>query len=233
MFIVIEGIDGAGCETQAKNLSELLGHSGKRPSDSEGARPESANNDSRVVAPLLPRMTNVSLIKYPDYDRNVGKLIKEFLYQNKDLTAEQQFLLYTMQFIMDSQMIAEKRKNEIVIADRYFTTTLCYQTLEGVDMKMALDYAKNFKIEIPDMVFYLNVDPDIAIQRKGGEDKEKNRREKDFEFIRRTHKQYDYLVKNQVWTKWINIDGNKCIEEITKDIYNKIINNKFLNIYYW
>ena len=165
-----------------------------------------------------------SLIKYPDYDRNVGRMIKEFLYQNKDLTAEQQFLLYTMQFIMDRQMIAEKRKDEIIIADRYFTTTLCYQTLEGVDIKMALDYAKNFKIEVPDTVYYLNVDPEVAIKRKGGENKEKNRRENDFEFIRLTHKKYQELVDNQVWTKWVNIDGNKGIDEITNNIYNYVVN---------
>ncbi|MCS6956722.1 MAG: dTMP kinase [Patescibacteria group bacterium] len=194
MFIVIEGIDGAGCETQGKNLIEIIKKSGKK----------------------------TSLIKYPDYERNVGKIIKEFLYQNKDLTVEQQFLLYTIQFIMDKQIIAEKRKNEIIIADRYFTTTLCYQTLEGINLKWALDYAKNFKIEKPDLVFYLDVDPEIAINRKRGEAKEKNRREKDFKFIKKTYKQYDYLVKNQVWTKWIRINGNKNIEEITQDIFDKI-----------
>jgi len=194
MFIVIEGIDGAGCETQGKNLAKMLTDAGKK----------------------------ASLIKYPDYERNVGRLIREFLYQNKNLSAEQQFLLYTMQFIMDAQMISERRKNEILIADRYFTTTLCYQTLEGIDMQMALDYAKNFKIEVPDAVYYLNVDPDIAIKRKGGEDKEKNRREKDFEFIRRTHKKYDELVKNQIWTKWVNVDGNNSVEEVTEEIYNNL-----------
>ena len=195
MFIVIEGIDGAGCETQAKNLVRMLESAGK----------------------------TASLVKYPDYDRNVGRLIKEFLYQNKDLTATQQFLLYTMQFIMDAPMISQKRKGEIIVADRYFTTTLCYQTLEGIHLGVAIEYAKNFKIEVPDAVYYLNVDPETAIERKGAEDKEKNRREKDFEFIRKTYKQYDYLLKNQVWTKWVNIDGNKGIEEITKDIYNKLI----------
>jgi dTMP kinase len=195
MFIVIEGIDGAGCETQGKNLIKLLKESGKK----------------------------VSLIKYPDYDRNVGKIIREFLYDNKNLTAQQQFLLYTMQFIMDKKMIETRRKDEILIADRYFSTTLCYQTLEGIDMKMATDYAKNFEIEVPDAIFYLNVDPDIAIKRKHGEDKEKNFREKDFDFIRKTHKQYQMLVDKQVWGKWINIDGNKGIEEITNNIYNEVL----------
>jgi thymidylate kinase len=128
-----------------------------------------------------------------------------------------------MQFVMDKKMIAEKRKSEILIADRYFSTTLCYQTLEGIDMKMALDFAKNFEVEVPDAIFYLDVDPDIAIKRKHGEDKEKNFREKDFDFIRKTAKQYKMLVEKQVWGKWINIDGNKGIEEITKNIYNEIL----------
>ncbi|MCR4276512.1 MAG: dTMP kinase [Candidatus Roizmanbacteria bacterium] len=198
MFIVIEGIDGAGCETQGKNLIKLLSESGKK----------------------------ASLIKYPDYDRNVGKIIRDFLYESKGLTPQQQFLLYTMQFVMDKKMIETKRKDEILIADRYFSTTLCYQTLEGIDMQMATDYAKDFEIEVPDAIFYLNVDPDIAIKRKHGEDKIKNFREKDFDFIRKTHQQYQMLVDKQVWGKWINIDGNKGIEEITKDIYNKITNIK-------
>ena len=200
MFIVIEGIDGAGCETQGKNLLKML---------------EGRNNPSPT-----------SLIKYPDYDRNVGKIIRDFLYENKGLTPKQQFLLYTMQFIMDKKMIEERRKNEILIADRYFSTTLCYQTLEGIDIKMALDFAKNFEIEVPDAIFYLNVDPDIAIKRKHGEDKEKNFREKDFDFIRKTAEQYKILVEKQVWGKWINIDGNKGIEEITKNIYDKLLSIK-------
>ncbi|PIV09709.1 dTMP kinase [Candidatus Roizmanbacteria bacterium CG02_land_8_20_14_3_00_36_15] len=198
MFLVIEGIDGAGCETQAKNLKEKL-------------------DDQK-------KLRSVFLVKYPDYERNVGKLIKDFLYQNKNLSAEQQFLLYSLQFLMDKELIAEKRKAGIVIADRYFTTALCYQILEGVDLKKALGFANDFKIEKPDLVFYLDVDPEIAIKRKFGEAKEKNRREKDFQFIRKTYQQYDCLVKNQVWTKWVRIDGNKGIEEITQNIYNEIQN---------
>ncbi len=196
MFIVIEGIDGAGCETQGKNLLKMC----------------------KEQKSLFPTM----LIKYPDYEKNVGKLIKDFLYQNKNLSPEQQFLFYSLQFLMDKEMITEKRKNGILIADRYFTTTLCYQTLEGIGLEKALNFAEDFGIEKPDLVFYIKVDPDIAIKRKFGEQKEKNRREKDFDFIRKTYIQYENLVKNQVWAKWVEIDGNKEIDEVTKEIYNKI-----------
>lgn len=206
MFIVIEGIDGAGCETQAKNLQEIIA------------------KDRSAPVPTL--------IKYPDYHRNVGRLIKEFLYKNKHLSAQQQFLLYSLQFILDSEEIRTKsgrnrqprtdNREPILIADRYFTTTLCYQTLEGIELDKALRFVEDFQIEKPDVVFYLNVRPEIAIQRKSGEEKVKNRREKDFQFIKKTYKQYDYLIKKQVWTTWINIDGERKVDEITKEIFDKI-----------
>ncbi|MDH7476741.1 MAG: dTMP kinase [Microgenomates group bacterium] len=192
MFIVIEGIDGAGCETQAKKLIEKLSN------------------------------RKAFFVKYPDYDKNVGRFIREFLYQNKDLTAEQQFLFYSLQFIFDAKTIAAKRKNGIVVADRYFTTTLCFQTLEGINLKTALNFACDFKIEKPDLVFYLDVRPEIAIKRKSGEAKDKNRREKDFQFIKKTYQQYKILVKNQIWTRWIAIDGERTVDEISDDIYNKV-----------
>ena len=204
MFYVIEGIDGAGCETQGKNLKEKLERSFG-----------SAQDDQK-------KLQSVFLVKYPDYERNVGKLIKDFLYQNKNLNAEQQFLLYSLQFLMDKEMIAEKRKDGILIADRYFTTTLCYQTLEGIRLEKALSFAEDFGIEKPDLVFYIKVDPDVAIKRKRQEQKEKNRREKDFDFIRKTHKQYQMLVEKQVWTRWVEINGERSIDEITKDIYNRL-----------
>jgi dTMP kinase len=220
MFIVIEGIDGAGCETQAKMIFEKLKNH-QVPSEVEGEK------------------KSVSLVKYPDYERNVGKIIREFLYENKSLTPQQQFLLYTMQFVMDKEMIREKRGSSlpttnyslqsILIADRYFSTTLCYQTLEGISLDIAVDFAKNFEIEVPDAIFYLNVDPDIAIKRKHGEDKIKNFREKDFDFIRKTAKQYKMLVKTQPWGKWINIDGNKSVEEVAQNIYNEIHKLKIKN----
>lgn len=194
MFIVIEGIDGAGCETQAKNLQKYL---------------------ERDKIPY-------SFIKYPDYDKNIGQFIKEFLYKNKNLTPDEQFLLYSLQFIMDKKLISEKREKEVVIADRYFSTTLCFQTLEGVALDKEIRFAEDFGIEKPDMVIYLDVLPDLAISRKKGEKKEKNRREKDFEFIKKTYRQYNSLIDQQIWTKWVKIDGSRKVDEITQEIFDII-----------
>jgi dTMP kinase len=194
MFIVIEGIDGAGCETQAVNLQKWLKNAG------------------------IP----YSFIKYPNYEANVGKFIREFLYNNKDLTPEMQFLLYSMQFLSDRERIRKERNQGVLVADRYFSTTLCFQSLEGVAIEKQLTFARDFGMEVPDMVFYLRVDPEIAIQRKFGEEKEKNRREKDYDFIKKTHAQYEKLVKDQVWTKWVAVDGEKDVDGVTSQMFDII-----------
>ena len=191
MFIVIEGIDGAGCETQATALIKKLTEAGKNP----------------------------FYIKFPHYDTPVGKMIRNFLYENKTKhTADEQFLLYTLQFVFDKELIKEKMKDHIVIADRYFSTTLCYQILEGFEEKKALQFAEDFDIVKPDVVLYLDVAPDIAIKWKYGEDKEKNFRENDHSFIRRTYEKYKDLVKRNVWAKWIAVQGEQPKEKVTEEI---------------
>ena len=202
MFIVIEGIDGAGCETQAKMIFEALKNH-RVPSEVEG---------------------QIELIKFPHYDTPVGRMIKDFLYLNKKMKAHEQFLLYTLQFIFDAPEIKQKSENGVLIADRYFTTTLCYQTLEGMNEKYALSYAEHFGIMIPDLVFFLDVKPETAIKWKHGEDKEKNFREKDLEFIKKTYVKYQELIKRQVWTKWIRINGEQEKESVTKEIIDQLNN---------
>jgi len=194
MFIVIEGIDGAGCETQANRLVETLKKQSKP----------------------------VFYIKFPHYDTPVGKMIQDFLYEHKKLSVDEQFLLYTLQFIFDKKDIEQKMSEGIVVADRYFSTTLCYQTLEGFEEKKALSFANDFGIIKPDAVLYLNVPPETAIQWKYGENKPKNFREEDHAFIKRTYEKYKDLVARSVWTKWISIDGNDSKENVGEKILDII-----------
>jgi len=197
MFIVIEGIDGAGCETQATALIAALTKQGKKP----------------------------YYIKFPHYDTPVGKMIRDFLYENKvKHSASEQFLLYTLQFIFDKALIKEKMKDHAVIADRYFSTTLCYQTLEGFSEEKAVRYADDFEIIKPDAVLYLDVSPDTAIKWKYGEDKEKNFRENDHSFIRKTYEKYKDLVKRSVWARWIHVNGEQKKEKVTEELLT-IINS--------
>lgn len=195
MFFVIDSIDGGGSETQGKMVSEALEKQGYK----------------------------VFLHHFPHYDTAIGKSIREFLYDHKDLTVEKQFLLYTMQFIFDAEEIQKESEEGIVIADRYFTTTLVFQTLQGFPEEKALEFADTFGILKPEKIFFLDVDPETAYKWKHGEDKEKNAWEEDMEFMRKTYTKYLDLCQRNIFASWSKIIGERTKQEVCDTIVEEIL----------
>lgn len=196
MFIVIDSIDGGGSETQSTLVAKKLTEAGKK----------------------------VTILRYPNYENEAGKMIRSFLYENKHLPVEKQFLFYTLQFVFDADKIQKLSESEYVIADRYFTTTLVFQILGGFSEKTALQFAHDFGIIKPAKIFFLDVTPEVAIKWKQGEDKEKNFWEKDLGFMKKTYKQFLDLADRDVWASWEKIQGERSKEEVANDIVNKINN---------
>lgn len=194
MFFVIDSIDGGGSETQGKLVAEALEKQGKK-----------------------------TIVKsFPEYKTPIGKTIREFLYDNKSLPVEQQFLLYGLQFVVASGAISQESKKNVVIADRYFTTALVYQTLQGMSEDVCLRFAKDFGIIVPKVVFFLDVSPETAYTWKHGEGKEINRWEQDLAFMEKTYKKYNDLCDRNVFAKWIRINGEQSKAEVTKEILSHL-----------
>lgn len=194
MFFVIDSIDGGGSETQGKLVAKALEKQGKE----------------------------VSIKSFPEYKSAIGKTIREFLYENKSLPVEQQFLLYSLQFVVAAEAITKESKKDIVIADRYFTTTLVYQTLQGMSEEVCLRFARDFGIIVPQVVFFLDVSPETAYKWKHGEGKQINRWEQDLAFMKKTYKKYSDLCDRQVFAKWIRINGEQSKEAVTKEILSHL-----------
>ena len=99
MYIVFEGIDGAGKSTQIQMLREWL-----------------ENNGFRVETLLEPT------------DSKVGKLIREIL-QQPDATTERVQKTLGLLFAADRMLIMDKLEDEskIFISDRSFISSLAYQ----------------------------------------------------------------------------------------------------------
>lgn len=194
MFFVIDSIDGGGSETQGKMVSQAL--------EKEGHK--------------------VFLHHFPHYDTAIGKSIREFLYDHKDLSVEKQFLLYTMQFIFDAEQMKKESEEGIVIADRYFTTTLVFQTLQGFSEEKALEFADMFGVYKPEKIFFLDVAPETAYRWKHGEEKDLNFWEKDMEFIKRTYSKYLDLAQRQVFAPWSTVIGERTKQEVCDTIVQEI-----------
>ncbi|MDI6882884.1 MAG: dTMP kinase [Patescibacteria group bacterium] len=194
-LIVFEGLDGAGGETQSKLLFDWLKKKKKK----------------------------VELLTYPDYQKPIGKLIHQFLHQKYEFSPEVQFLLYFADFIKDKEKIEKwLKQGKIIISDRYFTSTIAYQGLKGFPLKSALKIAKTFGLPRPALVIYLKISPQTSIKRKFQEKKHLDRHEGDKKFLAKLGRFYGKLIKNQTFSKWQVINGERSIEEVFKDI-KKII----------
>lgn len=192
-FIVIEGIDGCGGETQSNKLIKYF----------------------------REKKTPAVLLRYPDYKGPVGKVIDAYLHKKHNFSKEVQFLLYFADFLKDKEKIQSwLTEGKIIIADRYFTSTFAYQC---VNSSFFLDRAKKvsalFALPRPDLIIYLRVSPEISMVRKRKEKGGKlDRHEADKKFLTELAAFYTELVKKQILAKWVVVDGEKSIEEVFTEI---------------
>jgi dTMP kinase len=196
-FFVIEGIDGAGCGAQRKAVAEKLRNAG----------------------------FDVLDIKYPYYGSPVGEMIHDFLHEKVKLNVEMQFLLYAVNMIEDKERISENlKKGKIVLADRYFTSSLVYQSIRGFPTEKMLKFAEIFEMHIPKVVFLLNVPADIAMKRKIKEEgkDELDINERDVEFMKKIEKKYSEISGKNLFARWTIIDGTRSIDEISDEIVGNI-----------
>lgn len=202
MFFVLEGIDGAGCGTQRKNIEKKL----------------------KLVG------FKVTTLKFPHYGNEIGKMIHQFLKKGVDLSLEMQFLLFASQMVAEKEKINSLRKTQIVISDHYFPATLVYQGVNGFNYQKGLRFAKDFQLETPDAIFFLDTPSEVAKQRKLKEEgkEQLDRYEADFQFSKEIDKEYRRLIADNVFGKWEAIDNTKTIDEVTDDIVNRM--NKYLKI---
>lgn len=197
-FVVFEGIDGAGDETQTKLLFNYLKKQKK----------------------------SVKKLSYPDYQTPIGKLIHQYLYKKYNFSVETQFLLYLTDFIKDKENLKKwLKQGKIVISDRYFTSTIAYQGLKGFPIKKALKIAELLELPKPDLIIYLKISPQVSIQRKSKEKRILDRNEANKKLQSQLASFYEKLTKKQVFSRWVIIDGERPILEVFEKV-KKIVCEK-------
>ncbi len=139
-FLVFEGGDGSGTTTQLKMLSERLKNS-----------------------------------RYPKFfptfeptDGLIGRLIRSALKKDADFSPQTLAMLFAAdrsEHIYGSKGILERANlNELVICDRYVLSSLVYQGIECGD---ELPQSLNSRFPAPETLIFLDIDPEIALQRIG------------------------------------------------------------------
>lgn len=195
-FFCIEGIDGAGKNTQSKLLMEKLSTVGK----------------------------TCSLYTYPDYREAYGKRIKAFLDKEIEIDVEELTLLYAIDMLKDKKRVSEKLNNgEIIITDRYFISTVAYGSAGGFDYERLKVIEETIALPKPSAVFYLDIPVDISSQRKMREKSSLDRFEESAAYLGRVKSAYDRLYEEKFATdNWVKIDGKESINKIHETIFSTV-----------
>ncbi|MFB0563234.1 MAG: dTMP kinase [Candidatus Lokiarchaeia archaeon] len=180
-FIVLEGIDGSGTTTHSNKLANWI-----------------RSKNYEVVVTEEPS------------EGSIGKIIRNYLLFGGGSPAVHA-LLFAADRVEHTEKVIKPLINEgvIVVSDRYVESSIVYQAAEGLDIEW-IETINKFSIE-PDLTIFLDVDPEIALNRK-------NRVKEKFEnveFLKEVRRIYlerarikDYLV----------VDTNRPIEIVHEDI---------------
>lgn len=201
MFIVIESIDGGGKGKQREEMIEFLGDRGVK----------------------------VKSMEFPDHSTSIwNDYIHPALHGEKSLSPGAWFSAFAFEKFLWQEELAKYKsdKNNLFIADGYYTTTLAYQCM--LYNKPSLDFGIKFAEELgivkPDLTIYLDVNPKIALERKGKEEgkEKKDIFEGDLEKQKQIQEAFRKLVEDKVWCDWVQLDGNGSIQEVRDLIVDEI-----------
>lgn len=197
MLVALEGLDGSGSSTQARNLEKYF---------------------TKTQGPEM------WLTREPTQGP-VGATIRHILSRNLQMdnkTLQMMFIVDRLDHLSEPRGIIARLKNKsLVVTDRYLWSTLAYGQVENLDINWLLAMQSQFPI--PDLTFLLKTPVDICIERMqfsrfGADIFEKK------EELEKVSQGYDYLAQ-RFHDQFIIIDGEKNGNHICSEIIIEIKNH--------
>lgn len=195
-FIVFEGIDGSGTSTQIKKLVE--------------------RDLNKFVATAEPtkKETGLFLRKMLGGDFSVDSKTAAYLF-----AADRCEHIYGKDGVIDLL-----NQGKMVVSDRYFFSSLAYQSVScGNELPRLL----NSQFPLPEILFYFYIDPEISLKRVEDRNEKKEIYEK-IDYQKKTAALYEEVINEyskpelKGEMKIIKIDASKSIEEISQIIWQNV-----------
>ncbi len=188
-FIVIEGLDGSGKSTAAKRLAEVL----------------EKKHGKKVLSTYEPNNPSCG----GDYIRDVlTKKITRFTPRTLALAFAANRLDHGDRII---QPFLEKGDDHIVICDRYYFSSLVYQSDESFPFSAVMQL--NELARKPDIILFLNVSNDVCFQRINKRNQPLELFEENMEETRRKYFAAIEFLRKERNENIVEINGDGTVEE--------------------
>ncbi len=191
-LIVFEGIDGSGKTTISKLFYKYLNKKGIKS----------------------------SWFREPS-DSIWGKKIRKLANKKDSIPIEDElfYFLKDREWDVKNNIQPALDRNEIVILDRYYFSSACYQGARGLEINKIIEENRKFSPE-PDLLFLIDVDIPTAMERiKKSRVTEAKLFEKE-SFLLKVRKNYLELNYNFIRI----IDGKRSIEEVAASVISEFEN---------
>lgn len=198
IFIVVDGIDGSGKSEIVKMLHNYLFSKHKKYRILTTREPTNGKY-GRQIREMLRKEKN------PESSRKrlLGLFIKD----------RQEHLKNTIEPFLKS---SNKHELNIVLCDRYYYSTIAFQSAQGTGIKELI--AKNKQFKKPDVAFILDVKPSVALERIKHREKEKFEQ---LEFMRKVRKNFlklPKLLKDNIRI----IDSAKSLNQVFEKVRKEV-----------
>ena len=195
-FITFEGGEGAGKTTLIDSLKKYFDE-----------------NNIDYIATREP-----GGVKVCEEIRNIVK------YSTEEISKRAELLLFSASRAELTQRLIRPslESGKIVLCDRYFDSTRVYQGFaNGIDDRDVMSIT-NFATNglVPDITFYLDIDPKVAFLRKGGQDKGDRIEERDLSYHYMVRDGYNKLAKDD--PRFVILDATLSKETILEQVLQKL-----------
>lgn len=199
LFIVVEGLDGAGTTTQGQLLARRLEAAGQRSHFT--AEPSSGPIGSQIRMMLAGRLVGY---QGADWDRRSLALL--FAADRLDHLA--------------CNILPKLERGIHVICDRYVLSSLAYQSLDNPSewVEQLNRYAAR-----PDRTFFLRIRPEVALKRRQEASPGKGELFETLPQQRRIAKAYDRFLETEGARQRVTVlDGSASIDEVAAAIWDEV-----------
>ena len=231
-FIVIEGPDASGKETQTGLISEWLRDSGISNIDPETEEEIIDKMPGRYPDQTAEKVKDsidngVWRLSFPTYSQTPGGRVVQAYLDGK--LGDREAL--SMEEIVDIfaadrkqfRFLIEEFLSEggIIVCDRYREANLIHQLVgfEGEKWSEKLRYIKNIDADLPDAdkIFYLDISPEEALKRMS--DKDKDIHELDDSYMEKSNHNGRKVAEHEGWQI---VDGERAEQQVFNSLKSYI-----------
>ncbi|XP_030950507.1 uncharacterized protein LOC115974340 isoform X2 [Quercus lobata] len=195
----------SGCNSESRGalvVLEGLDRSGK------------TSQSSRLLTYLEGLGHSVELWRFPDRSTNVGQMISSYLSNKSQLDDHTIHLLFSAnRWEKRSLMETKLKTGTTLIVDRYSYSGVAFSSAKGLGDEWCK--APEIGLLAPDLVFYLDIQPEKAAERGGYGDEKYER----LEFQRKVSQCYQVLHD----ASWKIVDACQPIEDIEKQLQELVL----------